>query len=159
MRPKPPRTSSYSRSWEEELTLLVFWAMALATVVWELGWVILSLAGAGPRGQLPAAFLRVIAAGRLALANHPVPGGLPHVLWAARPVSTVAVILVIAGLLVAGGVVVRLVLRVLGFSGGGGGWRRGGGGRGGPGGGQPPATVDKSLDEWLASVANGDDEE
>ncbi len=155
MRPKSPRSMIAHHHSD---TFYIAILMALAAAVWEAGWVVLSLAGAEPRGQLPQAFVRVIAAGRLALANHPVPGGLLHVLWAARPAATLAVVLVIMGLLVAGGVVVRLVLRVLGFRSVGGG-RRGGGGRGGPSGGQPPATVDKSLDEWLAGVAAGEDDQ
>ncbi len=157
MRPKPPRSMTARRYPHEWYIFLLMVALA---AVWEAGWLVLSLAGAEPRGQLPQAFVRVTAAVHLALANHPVPRGLPHMLWAARPVSPTAVVLVVVGLLVAITVVVRLVLRVLEFGSMGGG-RRGGGGRGGPSGGQPAptATVDKSLDEWLAGVAAGENDQ
>ena len=156
MRPRSPRSTLGHHHSD---TFYVALLMALAAAAWEAVWVVLSLAGADPHGQLPQAFGRVTAAIHLATSDHTIPSW-PQIAWdLGRPVSLVAVVLVVMGLALAGTLVVRLVLRVLGFSSGGGGWRRGGGGRGGPGGGQPPATVDKSLDEWLASVANGDDEE
>ncbi len=157
MRPRPPRSMGGARhSGTFDLGIV----MALAAVLWELGWVVLSLAGADPRGQLPQAFGRVWAAiGRtLSQPNHPSPNW-PQILWdLGHPVSPVAVVLVVVGLATAGAVVVRLVRRVLGFSSVGGG-RRGGGGGGGPSGGQPAPTVDKSLDEWLAGVAAGEDDQ
>ena len=132
--------------------------MALAAAVWEAGWVVLSLAGAHPRGQLPQAFGRVTAAVHLATSDHTIPSW-PQIAWdLGRPVSLVAVVLVVMGLALAGTLVVRLVLRLMGFSSVGGG-RRGGGGGGGPSGRQPAPTVDKSLDEWLAGVAAGEDDQ
>jgi hypothetical protein len=135
--------------------------LALLATSWEAVWVVLSLAGAKPRGQLPQAFTRVTAALHLAITNQPIPGGWPHVLWdTARPVSTVAVVLVVVGLVLAVTMAVRLVRRGWGFSsvvGDGPRWwlRR----RSDPmAGGQAPATVDKSLDEWLADQASGGDE-
>lgn len=159
MRPRPPRSMTgrhHSDTWYVAIL------MAALAAVWEAGWLVLSLAGAKPRGQLPQAFGRVMAAVHLAVTNQPIPGGWPHVLWdMARPVSTLAVVLVVAGLLLAVTMVVRTIRRLVGWSSVGGGlrWRRRQ--RSDPTAGQQasPATVDKSLDEWLAEVAAGEDEE
>lgn len=152
MRPKPPRSNLAAA--DHPLEWYVFWLLVLAATVWEAGWVVLSLAGADPRGQLPQAFFRVLGAGRLAITSHVIPGGWGHVLWdSARPVSLVAVVLVAVGLLLAGTMVLRLVRRALGW----GSPRSPRSAGGGPAGGQPAATLDKSLDEWLAGVAAGED--
>lgn len=157
MRPRPPRSLS-ARHHSDEWYVAVL--MAVLAAVWEAGWLVLSLAGSDPRGQIPEAFGRATAAVHLAVSNHPIPGGLVHVLWApSRPVSPVAVVLVVVGLLLAATMAVRTARRLLGLSARGGGirWPRSGGGTAAAV--QPTsATVDKSLDAWLAEVAAGEDE-
>lgn len=151
MRPRPPRSMTgrhHSDTWYVAIL------MALLATAWEAVWVVLSLAGAEPRGQLPQAFGRAMAAVHVAISNHPVPAGWPHVLWdMARPVSPVAIVLVVVGLSLAVTMVVRAARRFMGS------WpraRRGGGS--GPAG-QPAPAVDRSLDEWLADQAAGEDDE
>jgi hypothetical protein len=136
-------------------------AMAIIAAMWETGWVVLSLAGSEPRGQLPQAFGRVMAAVHLAVANHPIAAGWPHVLWdPGRVVTPLAVVLAVAGLVLVGTVVVRAAHRLLDLRAGraGMGWPRSGSGAAGKRQEQAGPTVDKSLDEWLASVAAGEEE-
>lgn len=156
MRPKPPRGLSTKHHNDE-------WYAALAGAIvggaWEIVRLVLFLAGARPQGQLPQAFGRVTAAAHLASTSHPIPGGWAHVLWdPARPVSPVAVVFLSVGLLLVIIVAVRTFRRLRGWGGGGQWWPRPR--RAGPTPGQqaPAPTVDKSLDEWLASVAAGDNE-
>ena len=155
MPPKLPRSMAaphHSHEWYVAILL------GIAAAAWEAGWVVLSLAGAKPRGQLPQAFTRVTAALHLAITNHPIPIGWPRVLWDMRPVSPLAVVLVCLGLSLAVAMVIRTFLRFVEFGPGPG---RGGGGGGGGGGGpagQPAPAVDRSLDQWLAGVAAGEDE-
>jgi hypothetical protein len=157
MRPKPPRSLSARHHADEWYIAVV---MSIVASVWEAGWLVLSLAGANPQGQLPQAFGRVMSAVHLAVANHAISGGWAHVLFdPARPVSPVAVVLVVVGLLLAATMAVRTARRLLGLSARGGGirWPRSGGGTAAAV--QPTsATVDKSLDAWLAEVAAGEDE-
>lgn len=157
MRPRPPRSMTARRHSDAWYAAILLAALA---AVWEAGWLVLSLAGAKPRGQLPQAFTRVTAALHLAITNRPIPGGWPHVLWDMRPVSTLAVVLVVAGLLLAVTMVVRTIPRLAGWSSVGGGlpWRRSRRSDRTAGQQAPAATVDKSLDQWLAEQEQGPDE-
>ncbi len=163
MRPKPPPSTGHHHSMEVDVAI---WG-ACASAIWEVGWLVLTLAGADPRGQLPQAFGRVWpAVGRALVSvvspNHPSPDWL-QVLWdLGHPVSPVAVVLVIVGLLLTAAIVARAFWRLLiGVPGRGGRfrWPRQQRGSAAPNRPRVGATVDRSLDDWLASVANGDDDE
>ncbi|HUY57827.1 MAG TPA: hypothetical protein VMV12_08360 [Candidatus Micrarchaeaceae archaeon] len=158
MRPKPPRSLS-GRHHSDEWYIAVL--LAVLAAVWEVGWLVLSLAGADPVGQLPSAFGRVTGTIRLATSSHRFSGSWVHVLWdPARPISLVAVVLVVIGLVLVSAIAVRNAGRLLEHSGRRLGITRPRSGSSTTGKRQDQAgpTVDRSLDEWLAAVAAGEEE-
>jgi len=154
-RPRPQSWSGGKKRHSDEIALLEL--MAAMAALWGVGWVVLTIAGAAPRGGLPSALHRVGTSLGPVLAGHSGTGGWLHILWnPSSPPSLRSVILVSGGLALLAAVLVHLGRRAVGHV---------------PGlrsrsqatssGASPVGSATgggQSLDEWLAAQAAGEDE-
>ncbi|MHB8323683.1 MAG: hypothetical protein ACYDEA_06295 [Candidatus Dormibacteria bacterium] len=149
---------------EEHEDMALVWYVLFLVGLWELGWLVLSLAGAAPHGQLGSAWGRVGVAMRDWLFGRPVPSGFMWVMWApAHPVSPVSVILVVMGMVLVAATAIRILHRLpdikAAWSQRGGASARSTGSRKRRGGRRPAsAQRDTSLKDWLANKVHGEDD-
>ena len=166
----PALPPGYRRRHSDEWWIGV--TVGVVAAVWEVGWVVLSLAGADPRGQFLSALGRAVGwlevavstlASNLALGithphlpPRPVPDPGPLVFATSHPVNLALLVVILLATAVGGIGILHRLGRLP--SRGGWGWRRSRRSGGGAGGNRPkPASseLDLSLDEWLVEQAAG----